>query len=101
MAGSPLALTRDRILSFRRRAGALEERLPHGARSLRRAAWAGLTDSIPRSALLSIHARVDGTQADGSVDPWLTRAGRDAVEVAAHSLPLPGVERDVAVRWSR
>ena len=33
-----------------------------GQRSLRRAAWAGLQDSMPRAALLSIHARVAGTQ---------------------------------------
>jgi hypothetical protein len=57
-----LELTRAQILAFRRRAGALDERLPRGARSLRLAAWAGLTDSVPRSALLSIHARVEGTQ---------------------------------------
>jgi hypothetical protein len=53
---------RSQILAFRRRAGALDERLPPGAPSLRRAAWAGLQDSMPRAALLSIHARVEGTQ---------------------------------------
>lgn len=42
-------------------------------------------------------------QANVSVDPWckLTRAERDAVEAEARSLPLPGVEGEVAVRWSR
>jgi hypothetical protein len=60
MASSPLQLTRDQILAFRRRVGALDERLPRGARSLRQAAWAGLQDSMPRAALLSIHARVEG-----------------------------------------
>jgi hypothetical protein len=40
--------------------GALDARLPPGARSLRQAAWAGLQDSMPRAALLSIHARVEG-----------------------------------------
>jgi hypothetical protein len=55
-----LELNRAQILSFRRRVGALEERLPPGARSLRQAAWAGLQDSAPRAALLSIHARVAG-----------------------------------------
>jgi hypothetical protein len=58
----PLELTRAQILTFRRRVGALDERLPRGARSLRAAAWAGLTDSVPRAALLSIHARVEGTR---------------------------------------
>jgi hypothetical protein len=60
MARSPLELTREQILAFRRRVGALDERLPPGARSLRQAAWAGLQDSMPRAALLSIHARVEG-----------------------------------------
>ncbi|HKS75675.1 MAG TPA: crosslink repair DNA glycosylase YcaQ family protein [Terriglobales bacterium] len=56
-----LELSRSQILSFRRRAGALEERLPANAKSLRQAAWAGLQDSMPRAALLSIHARVRNT----------------------------------------
>jgi Winged helix DNA-binding domain len=59
MSRSPLELTRAQILGFRRRVGALDERLPRGARSLRTAAWAGLQDSMPRAALLSIHARVE------------------------------------------
>lgn len=53
-------LTRSQILAFRQRVGALGERLPRGPRSLRRAAWAGLQDSVPRAALLSLHARVEG-----------------------------------------
>ncbi|MEX2030536.1 MAG: crosslink repair DNA glycosylase YcaQ family protein [Anaerolineales bacterium] len=57
-----LPLTRSQILAFRRRVGALEERLAPGSRSLRQAAWAGLQDSVPRAALLSIHARVQGTK---------------------------------------
>ncbi|MGZ8695440.1 MAG: DNA glycosylase AlkZ-like family protein [Gaiellaceae bacterium] len=63
MAGSVqsrLRVTRQQILAFRRRVGALDERLPEGAESLRRAAWAGLQDSMPRAALLSLHARVGG-----------------------------------------
>ncbi|MBW3667438.1 MAG: winged helix DNA-binding domain-containing protein [Actinobacteria bacterium] len=63
MIGPRLDLTRPQILAFRRRVGALHERLPPGRRSLRRAAWAGLQDSTPRAALLSIHARVEGTEA--------------------------------------
>jgi hypothetical protein len=57
---SSLALTRTQILAFRRSVGALDERLPHSAASLRRAAWAGLQDSMPRAAVLSLHARVKG-----------------------------------------
>jgi len=62
MPTPPLELTRAQILAFRRRTGALDERLPRDTRSLRLAAWAGLTDSVPRAALLSIHARVEGTR---------------------------------------
>ncbi len=73
MPTSPLALTRAQILAFRRRAGALDERLERGARSLRQAAWAGLTDSVPRAALLSIHARVEGAQPASWEDPSLVQ----------------------------
>jgi hypothetical protein len=59
---SRLPLTRAQILAFRRRAGALDERLPAGPGSLRQAAWAGLQDSMPRAALLSLHARVEGVE---------------------------------------
>jgi hypothetical protein len=59
---SRIKLTRAQILAFRRHVGALDERLPRGRHSLRRAAWAGLQDSMPRAALLSIHARVEGTE---------------------------------------
>jgi hypothetical protein len=58
--GPRLALTRQQILAFRRRVGALDERMPWGTTSLRRAGWAGLQDSMPRAALLSLHARVEG-----------------------------------------
>ncbi len=60
MLSPRLDLARAQILDFRRRAGSLDERLRMGANSLRRAAWAGLQDSMPRAALLSIHARVAG-----------------------------------------
>ncbi len=57
-----LELTRPQILAYRQDVGALTERLPPGADSLRHAAWAGLQDSTPRAALLSIHARVAAAQ---------------------------------------
>jgi Winged helix DNA-binding domain len=70
---SRLELSRSQILSFRRQAGALDERLPAGTESLRRAAWAGLQDSMPRAALLSIHARVEGTSPAGWEHPSLVQ----------------------------
>ena len=59
---SPLVVDRSQILAFRRRAGALDERLAPGPDSLRQAAWAGLQDSMPRAAVLSVHARVEGAE---------------------------------------
>jgi DNA glycosylase AlkZ-like len=71
--GSPLVLSRSQILAFRRQVGSLDERLPGGSRSLRRAAWAGLQDSMPRAALLSIHARVEGAHPSSWEDPSLVQ----------------------------
>src|SRR6059036_3001001 len=70
---SRLDLTRSQILAFRRHVGALDERLARGSRSLRRAAWAGLQDSMPRAALLSIHARVEGAHPSSWEDPALVQ----------------------------
>jgi len=68
-----LDLTRAQVLAYRRNVGALDERLPRGPQSLRRAAWAGLQDSMPRAALLSIHARVEGTEPATWEDPSLVQ----------------------------
>ena len=70
---SRLRLTRQQILAFRRRAGSLDERMPVEEKSLRRAAWAGLQDSMPRAALLSLHARVDGVEPSTWEDPSLAQ----------------------------
>ena len=91
MAHSRLELSRPQILSFRRRVGSLDERLPMGTMSLRRAAWSGLQDSMPRAALLSIHARVDGTgpatwEHRSLVQLWGPRFS--AYVVAAKDLPV-------------
>ena len=68
-----LGLTREQILAFRRRVGSLDERMPMGVASLRRAAWAGLQDSMPRAALLSLHARIEGVQPSTWEDPSLAQ----------------------------
>ena len=73
MAGSVLRVTRRQVLAFRRRAGALDERLPEGPESLQRAAWAGLQDSMPRAALLSLHARVEGVDPSAWEHPSLAQ----------------------------
>ena len=96
-----LELTRAQILSFRRRVGALEERLPPGPRSLRTAAWAGLQDSMPRAALLSIHARVEGAHPeiwddDAFVQVWGPRFATYVVPAEDHAIFTVGRHPDDA-----
>jgi Winged helix DNA-binding domain len=73
VGGPTLDVTREQIIAFRRRTGALDERLPPGSASLGRAAWAGVQDSVPRSALHSLHARVRKTAPDAWEDPSLVQ----------------------------
>ena len=72
-ASGRLRLARDQILAQRRRVASLDARLPMSVSALRTAGWAGLTDSMPRAALLSIHARVHGTQPNTWEDPALAQ----------------------------
>ena len=69
---------------------ALDERLPFGPDSLRHAAWAGLQDSVPRSALHSLHARVEGVPPEALDDPalvqvWGPRYAAYVVPAGAHA----------------
>lgn len=102
-----LRLTREQILSFRRRVQSLDVRQPHQPDALRRAAWAGLQDSMPRAALLSIHARVAGTtpaswEAPSLVQVWGPRYSAFVVDAAdaplftLGRLPESGPTRRVA-----
>ena len=91
MAQPRLELTREQVLAFRLRVGHLDWRLPPGAESLRAAAWAGLTDSMPRAALLSLHARVDRIRPDTWEDPALAQIWGprfSAYVVAAEDVPV-------------
>ncbi len=101
---SRLGLTRQQILAFRRRVGGLDERMAEGSESLRRAAWAGLQDSMPRAALLSLHARVDGVESSTWEDPSLAQlwgpryhtyvvAKRDFALFSLGRLPESGTSR--------
>src|SRR3954454_25123993 len=65
----PIRLDRAAILAYRRRVGALDERLPYSGPTLRRIAWAGLQDSVPRAAQVAIHARVRDAGPDAWEDP--------------------------------
>lgn len=107
-----LRATRAQILAFRRRVGALDERLPLSAHSLRVAAWAGAQDSMPRAALLSLHARVEGvgplTWADRSLAQlWGPRYNtyvvpkRDFALFSVGRLPEQGKGRERAERVAK
>jgi hypothetical protein len=104
---APLRLSREQILGHRRRAGALDSRLRRGTPSLRRAAWVGLQDSVPRSAVLSLHARVTGVEPDGWDHPSLVQVWgprfaayvvpeRDRARFTLMRLPDPGPRRERA-----
>lgn len=82
-----LKVTRTQILAFRRRVGALDERLPAGRRSLKQAAWAGLQDSMPRAAVMSIHARVAGAGPTAWDDPALVQVWGPRYQV--YVVPAP------------
>lgn len=73
MTTARLDLTREQTLAHRRAANTLDERLPQDPTSLRRAAWAGLQDSMPRAAVLSIHARVHATEPETWADDSLVQ----------------------------
>jgi hypothetical protein len=66
-------LAREQILAFRRRTGGLGARVPMSADALSRAAWAGLQDSMPRAALLSLHARIEGVEPSTCEHPDLVQ----------------------------
>jgi hypothetical protein len=108
---SELKVTRHQVLAFRRRVGALGERLPMSAQSLRRAAWAGLQDSMPRAALLSLHARVAGVEPSTWEHPSLAQLWgprystyvvpkRDFALFSLGRLPESGKGRDRAERMA-
>src|SRR5690349_4264291 len=106
----PLTLDRARILAYRRRVGSLDERQPRTAAAIRRAAWAGLQDSVPRAAVLALHARIDHVRPDDWEHPSLVQlwgprysvfvvAAEDLAPFSLGTLPddEPGRRRAVAL----
>src|SRR2546423_13851661 len=83
------SITRETVLAFRQRATFLQRRLPPGR--LVDAAFAGVQDSAPRSAVLALHARVRDVSPSSWRDPRFVQVWgpRGAVYVVP--------SRDVAV----
>lgn len=67
----PVTVTRDQILARRLRTSHLDRRLAR--EDIDKAAYVGLQDSVPRSALLSLHARVEDVDFDAWDDPRLVQ----------------------------
>jgi hypothetical protein len=86
-----LDLSREQILAYRRKTSALDERQVYSSASLERAAFAGLQDSMPRAALLSIHARVSAIGPGTWAEPPLVQVwgpGYSAYVIAERDLAL-------------
>lgn len=77
------SIDRDRALAFRQRANYLHKRLP--LERLTEAAFAGLQDGSPRSAVLALHARVERVSPFAWKDPRFVQVWgpRGAVYVVA------------------
>jgi hypothetical protein len=88
---------RSRVVAYRLRANHLTRRLPAG--SFAEAARYGLQDTVPRAALLSLHARISGVRPEDWEDPSLVQiwGPRTAVYV------IPAADRAVFSigRWPR
>jgi hypothetical protein len=71
----------EQILRYRARASHLDQKV--ASRSIARAAWGGLQDSVPRGGVIALHARVEGTNPDSWEHPSLVqiwfRAGADYI----------------------
>src|SRR5437870_13735100 len=83
------SITREKVLAFRQRATYLHKRLPPGR--LVEAAFAGLQDSSPRSAVLALHARVRDVSPSAWKDPGFVQVWgpRGAVYVVpAHDVAV-------------
>lgn len=86
-----LEVTAAEIASYRRGRAHLDQRLGAGSDALRAAAHAGLQDSMPRAAVLSLHARVDGVAPQVLDDPALVQVwgpGFSAYVVAAEDTAI-------------
>ena len=74
-------MRREQVLRYRARVSHLDAKLPAG--SFAEAAWGGLQDSVPRSGVVALHARVEDTQPGSWEDPsvvqiWF-RGGADYI----------------------
>jgi hypothetical protein len=77
-----VVVTVEQVLWYRARVSHLDGKVP--VRSIAKAAWGGLQDSVPRGGVISLHARVEGTKPDSWEHPSLVlswfRGGADYID---------------------
>ena len=76
-----MRVTAEQLLRYRARVSHLDRKLAR--RSIAKAAWGGLQDSVPRGGVMSLHARVEGYEPEAWEDPSLVqiwfRGGADYI----------------------
>lgn len=104
-----MRVSREQIVSYRVRVNGLGRRRPFDEAGLRVATLVGLQDSMPRAALLSLHARLDGVRHDVLDDDrleqvwgprfsaFVVRAG-DRAPFTLGRMPRRGPGRERAIR---
>src|SRR5436309_15034567 len=91
------SITREKVLAFRQRATYLHRRLPPGR--LVEAAFAGLQDSSPRSAVLALHARVTDVSPSAWKDPGFVQVW--GLRGAVYVVPAQDVSVFAVGRFAR
>jgi hypothetical protein len=97
----------EQVVRYRARSSHLDRKVP--LRSIAKAAWGGLQDSVPRGGLISLHALVDGAKPDSWEHPSLVqiwfRGGADYIvprrDAGIFTLGCMPRDRDRAVQLER
>ena len=108
----PMRLSRDQIVSYRVRVNGLDRRAALDDAALSAATHVGVQDSMPRAAVLSLHARLDGVSAEVLDDARLEQvwgprfsafvvAAGDRAPFTLGRMPRRGAGRDRAIRMAQ
>ncbi len=104
-----MRVTQEQVVSHRVRVNGLDTRRAFDESGVRAAAHAGLQDSMPRAAILSLHARLEGVAPDVLDDPLLEQvwgprfsafvvAAGDRAPFTLGRMPRRGPGRERAIR---
>ncbi|TDT18392.1 winged helix DNA-binding protein [Ilumatobacter fluminis] len=106
-----MRVSREQIVSYRLQVNRLGRRTAFDDAGLRAASHAGVQDSMPRAAVLSLHARLEGVRPDVLDDPRLEQvwgpkfsayvvASGDRAPFTLGRLPRRGARRERALRMA-